>query len=55
MNDLVETITSLADLRFELTLQDIGELVFSYVEHNDYQRAKQVFHYGGRRGYPGPN
>lgn len=38
-----------------MTMRDIGELVYSYVEHNDHQRAKKVFHYGGRIGYPGPD
>ena len=37
-----------------MTVRDIGELVHSYVEHNDHQRAKKTLHFRGRLGYPGP-
>lgn len=38
-----------------MTSRDIGELVQSYVEHNDHERGKKTFHYHGRPGYPGPD
>jgi len=50
---LVETITTLADLGFGMTKRDIGELVFSYVEHTSHERAKKVFNNKGKRGFPG--
>lgn len=55
IEDLVQTISNLANLGFGLTTKDISELVFSYVQHNDHERAKQTFHYGGISGYPGPD
>ena len=54
-NDLVETITSLADLGFGMTARDIGELVQSFVEYNEHVRGKKTFHHRGRVGYPGPD
>ena len=38
-----------------MTARDIGELVCSYVEHNDHERGKNVFKHKGRNGFPGPD
>ena len=38
-----------------MTVKDVGELVHSYVEHNDHQRAKKTVHFLGRLGYPDPD
>ena len=53
--DLVETITVLADLGFGMTKRDIGELVHSFVEHNNHVRGKKTFSCRGIKGYPGPD
>ena len=51
----METIDTLADLGFGMTKRDIGELVYSYVQATDHERAQKAFHFKGRRGYPGPD
>ena len=38
-----------------MTARDVGELVHSYVEHNDHQRAKKTLHFRLRLDYPGPD
>lgn len=53
--DLVETIVTFATLGFGMTTRDIGELVESYVEHNNHRRGLTTFNYRGRKGYPGPD
>ena len=39
--DLTETITVLADVGFGMTKRNIGELVHSFVEHNNHARGKK--------------
>ena len=43
IKDLVNTITTFAELGFGMTSRDIRELVHSYVEHNDHERGKKNF------------
>lgn len=53
--DLVDTIVTFADLGFGMTSRDIGELVYSYVLHNEHDRGLKTFNYGKKKGYPGPD
>ena len=53
--ELRQCIVDLATLGFAMTLKSVAELVESYVRENDIQRAKKIFKYKGRIGYPGPD
>jgi len=48
-------VTSLASLGFALTVRATCELVESYINHSDHERAMAVFKHKSRKGYPGPD
>lgn len=39
---MVETINKLAELGFGMTMRDIGELVYSYVQATDHERTQKI-------------
>ena len=45
----------MVELGFALSINDIGELVESFVLHNGMENAKARLKYGGRKGHPGPD
>ena len=53
--ELKQCIIDLADLGFAPTLGDIQEIVTNYVNTNEHEQGKSVFHYKGVQGCPGPD
>ena len=52
---LTNCITELARIGFAPSLNEIGDVVRSYVEYNDHERGKRSFHYKNVLVYPGPD
>ena len=54
-DQLKRCIVDMAALGFAPTLREVGDLVHSYVEFNEIERARKVFRHKGKPGYPGPD
>ena len=52
---LTNCIAELARIGFAPSINEIGDVVRSYVEYNDHERGKKSFHYKNVQGYPGPD
>ena len=53
--ELKQYIIEFADIGFAPTPADIQEIVTNYVNTNEHEQGKSVFHYKGVQGCPGPD
>ena len=53
--ELKQYTIEFADIGFAPTPADIQEIVTNYVNTNEHEQGKSVFHYKGVQGCPGPD